>query len=314
MPVTNPVTLILGAGASKPYGFPMGRTLVARTLAMDPSSTARQLAVDKSLIRDLQKALGYSLSDSIDAFLETRENFLEVGKAIIAVLLIPMEEPTDAWIKDETSPRWYDYLWKMVRTHKVEDFKANRLRIVTYNYDRSLEFALLRAIQNTYGVSDGEAADLLRLIPIVHVHGTLGQLPELAPVPDPRLTRKYSPELTQNDIAVAGRCIKISHENIDDTPELQRARDLMKDSSAVVFLGFGYHRRNVERLRLHEHLQKANIHGTLGAEITLSEIRTSIQPLFSALRRDQVALFANLANRCSDALTFLKNHRHLFTS
>ena len=57
----------------------------------------------------------------------------------------------------------------------MEKFKKNNLRIITFNYDRSLEEFLLRAIQAKFGLPEWEAFDLFKeAVSIEHVYGDLG--------------------------------------------------------------------------------------------------------------------------------------------
>jgi hypothetical protein len=311
VPIRQPITLILGAGASIPYGFPSGRDLVAQALTLNPSNTATRLGFAPGSIASFVADLRSSMSDSIDAFLETREDYLDVGKAVIADLLIPSERSDLLGLTAAPQSRWYDYLWKMLRTPTKEQLRENGLRVVTYNYDRSLEFALLRAVQATYHVTADEAAQLLSCIPIVHVHGTLGQLPGLM-LAGSAPTRSYDPLVNLKTIEAAQRSIKIIHENIDDSDELAHARRLIEESSTVVFLGFGFHQRNVERLKLAGSLQ-GSLRGTIGCEYTRSEIDHVIRPLFADLPADRQAMFTPDARRFDDVLTFLKENRGVFT-
>ena len=85
-------------------------------------------------IREFCEALSGAGKVTIDAFLEHRDNFVEIGKAAIAACLIKYEraEMFDA------SRCWYPYLFNKMNT-TFDEFSENRLAFVTFNYDRSLE-------------------------------------------------------------------------------------------------------------------------------------------------------------------------------
>src|SRR5438046_1859787 len=130
MPITNDVTLILGAGASIPYGFPNGRHLVAQALDLDELHLTRDYALDLGSVRRFKDGLERSRMSSIDAFLETRskeDDLVATGKAIIARLLIPHEHRANLRLQLNPNGQWYDYLWKLLHAVQREDWADNRL-------------------------------------------------------------------------------------------------------------------------------------------------------------------------------------------
>lgn len=78
---------------------------------------------------------------SIDAFLAHRDEFTEPGKLAIAAVIADCERKA-----------------KPPRPRPIEAFRQNRLSIITFNYDRSLEFFLRDAIQHSYGLSVSDAS------------------------------------------------------------------------------------------------------------------------------------------------------------
>jgi hypothetical protein len=191
-------------------------------------------------------ALERSASPSVDFFLENRKEFEEIGKLAIAATLIPCEkyeafQPTDR-------PRWYETLFHfMVEGGRFED---NHLSVITFNYDRSLEAFLFQSLKNLYGLDDETAEEQLRKIPIIHLYGSLGD----------RLTwegpaRGYGPELKENWVTEAAKGIKIVHEVKPTGGDFENALKLLKSAVEVIFLGFGFHPINVQRLRLKEAAQ-----------------------------------------------------------
>ena len=73
---------------------------------------------------------------------------------------------------------WYKHLWHSLTdgvNGDIKKFKQNKLRVITFNYDRSLEEFLLRAIRAKFGLPDWTAFELLKeTIFISHVYGDLG--------------------------------------------------------------------------------------------------------------------------------------------
>lgn len=246
--ITKPTVLILGAGASADYRFPLGRDLLVRICAGIRSGAPinqQLLAFGFSPIeiQEFCNALDFSGQPSVDAFLEFRETFIKIGKAAIACALIPHED-SQSFIRTDIRGGWYEYLWQQLRTAKAK-FCENKLSIITFNYDRSLEFYLSTVLHHSYGIPAAELSDMLQHVPIVHVHGQLG---EFSPIPE--VGRRYEPLVDAGTIRTCVENIKIVHETSSDTPELNRALQLLVDAKAVCFLGFGYLEQNMTRLRL----------------------------------------------------------------
>lgn len=96
-------------------------------------------------------ALQNSVAPSVDFFLENNEKFEEIGKLAIAFELILHEDYKQ--LRREQKKRWYETLFHlMVQGGR---FDQNRLSVITFNYDRSLEAFLFRALGNLYGLDAG---------------------------------------------------------------------------------------------------------------------------------------------------------------
>ena len=128
--------LILGAGASVDYGFPLGRTLITQICArLSQKTTTRDLLIDCKIaethIDQFQRQLAASNLPSIDAFLENRPEFEKIGKAAIAAILIPCELEQKLKRK-EGQYLWYEHLHSKLIQRKNE-FTRNKLSVVTFN-------------------------------------------------------------------------------------------------------------------------------------------------------------------------------------
>jgi len=97
--IENKTVLVLGAGASVPFGFPTGQGLkdqvCAQTLQYpEKIQLLETLGFDKNKIARFRTALENSGRSSVDAFLEYREDFLDIGKTAISATLLPFEKTT----------------------------------------------------------------------------------------------------------------------------------------------------------------------------------------------------------------------------
>ena len=261
--ITTPTVLVLGAGASYPYGFPTAKEL--EELICDafssPTEKANQLlGSDESKYTPNQffefREAFLRSPLSIDAFLQRRQEFLEVGKLAIAYCLIPFEDEANLYRPDRDlrGGNWYKYLAGKLDSH-FEEFGDNKLSIVTFNYDRSLEFYLLNSLICSHGKKRDECANALAKIPIVHVYGQLGEKPYLQ-----QGSRQYRPNEVEQFryVETAAYGIKLYHEEAKAATE--EARELLSRAKRICFLGFGYHPFNIDRL---------NIGGSLDLSTTL---------------------------------------------
>ncbi len=265
--ISKPTTLILGAGASVDYDFPLGRdliTAICNGLENSRSDMYKLIVKHKPKSADIhaeihkfQRHLNNSDLRSIDAFLENRPGFREIGKLAIAAALIPHEKKENL-DRSKESLRWYEYLHGILLDGTPRDnFKSNKLSIITFNYDRSFEYSLFLAIRDTYGLTDEECKEYIQAIHIIHVYGHIGEPAWNSKVDGQRGYRSYDPEPTQQAVEDCLTSIRIVHEGMHDS-DVQKAQEYNRKAQVVCCLGFGYHPNNIKHLRLQETLPGAN--------------------------------------------------------
>ena len=247
---------------------------------------------------------------SVDAFLEYRDDFLDIGKTAIATALLPYETTSGlfrAWTVKRMRPEpiqadnWYDLFFGVLSDGiPFDEFDKHKLSIITFNYDRSIERYLFTSLKNSYGKTDEECGEKLRKIEIIHVHGSLGPL-SWQPSPDGLPWIPYDSGTDPKVIKLAAQNIKIIHEGTADTPEFTQARNILLNSTKVLFLGFGYHPANLKRLGIGTlKIKHNNIKGTsLGLSY---ERKENIRRLIPILTELQCYLQAE------DVYTFLHEH------
>lgn len=235
---------ILGAGASMPYGFPSGEELVGKIIKELSEPTLNQpkrilceLDFSEYDIQLFQSQLRLSQRSSIDAFLEYRPEFLKIGKAAIATILIPYEKENELYDRGD----WYKYLFNRLD----RNFSGREhLTFVTYNYDRSLEHYFFTSSMSSFGFSRDETEKFLSDISFIHIHGHLGFLPWQNEVSRPYTNGEVSATI----VAQATRNIKIISDDVEDSTEYKIAGNCLLSAQRVCFLGFGFHPINVTRI------------------------------------------------------------------
>lgn len=269
--ISRPTTIVLGAGASVPFGFPSGRQLVDRLCSPGIGHRLITAGFPERMVREFQTSLARSATASIDSFLENQPTYRELGKLGIAEVLVPCEVPDLLWKRTET--HLYEYLLQQLQC-PVADFVRNRLSVITFNYDRSFDVYLTEALRHRYALAHKDAVELASAIETIHVHGQLGSLNE----------RAYEPSHALTQLAAQG--LRIIHEDVTGSAAFVRARQLLRESERLVFLGFGYHPVNLERLAIQDRsagyrtfgtayglteLEKGRIVQRFGGRITLGE-------------------------------------------
>jgi hypothetical protein len=241
-----PTVFVLGAGASEPYGFPTGEALLKDLLASLQGTSSiyncvRDLGHTQQAVEAFRRALAESGRTSVDAFLEHRPEYLEIGKAAMAARLIPCEIHDRLFADYASGEHWYRYAFNKLST-KFEEWDRNNVAFLTFNYDRSLEYYFTTAIQSAYNKPFAAACEQVKKLRIIHLYGDLGEFTE----GDALAWRKPPPVTAARVQDAAGR-IHIIHSEVSKE-QFAGARALLNDAQVVCFLGFGFHPTNVERL------------------------------------------------------------------
>lgn len=263
--IERKIVFVLGAGASKPYGLPLGCDL-RKTLceATESSAIARVLrekgGISETDTAHFAKAFLQSARDSIDAFLATRSDFREIGKLAIALEICFRELPEKVFTTNNDDD-WYRRIWNVMvdEIHHVDDLSNNAVRFVTFNYDRSLEFFLHHATKSTFNVSDDAiACRAWSRLPILHVYGSVGSFS----FPQGAQHRSYGAVIDWKSLKIAADGIKIIPESREGDQDFQTAKEWFKWANAIVFLGFGFDTLNVRRLDVRGVLRNRQDSGT----------------------------------------------------
>jgi hypothetical protein len=262
--IKTKTVFVLGAGASHPFGFPLGSEL--KKLVLDHYHNEQGHAVhlynatdfSKSAVGNFIEGLRYSGLSSVDSFLERRPTFLEVGKATMGIELLLREASSNLW---QGESNWLTYLYNNMVGNSLAEFANNRVSFVTFNYDRTVEHFFYTSLQHTFGRSLEETAKVVEQIPVIHLHGRLGFLPWQ--LNKQSLVPFGMAGVDKGVMDVLLREIKVVHEDITDVrdKEFTKAKELLGGAMRVYLLGFGFGARNVERLGLAS-IQASGFSGT----------------------------------------------------
>jgi hypothetical protein len=237
--------MVLGAGASVHCEYPLGLKLISQLSKLKFTWHQNEIP-DKWSFNDVTiflTRLSRSGHYSIDAFLETNIVDADLGKFLIAYELKKHEIIDNLFPPSDSG--WYQYLFNRLLPEKGStNFANNRLSIITFNYDRSLETYLHVALQARFNMNENEATSILKQIPIFHVHGILGDYPKIP----------YDKTTDIKTLEVISRQIQIIHELTDQkngfcNSMFEQSHEVLMNAERIYFLGFGFHPDNISRLR-----------------------------------------------------------------
>jgi len=245
------MVFVIGAGANTTYGFPTGLELTQETTQRSVQNYDDMRRLVELTGHDEQRFVSFGRSlflsgfNSVDAFLQRRGDLVEIGRIMIAYALIQKENAKDNLFKYDG---WLRYVYSKMDA-PLNEYAANAVSFITFNYDRCIEHFFFTALKVSNNRKDEEIAHILRQIPIIHLHGSLGRLPWQD---GPGDAHAYGAPLSSASLKIAAQGVKIIHEDITDgrDKDFDAAKSLISDADLVVFLGFGFNSLNVTRLGL----------------------------------------------------------------
>lgn len=278
--------IIVGAGASKEARLPTGNELTA-TIADKVDIKFRDFneqfsgdhgitAALRSHTRDVDKRPGginpylhacWRIRDampqaiSIDSFIDDHQGDEKIelcGKLAIVQSILEAEqksllffdhhEPNAKPDFNNLQETWYNSFMQLLTEgcHKENIHQRfEDVSFIIFNYDRCIEHFIFHALQNYYGIQPTEAARLIQELKIFHPYGVVGHLPwQNAEDDTPFGSSKGGDGL----LALAGQ-IKTFAERIEDEATIMVMRQVVQNVEIVVFLGFAFHRQNLELIK-----------------------------------------------------------------
>lgn len=280
--IETPTTLILGAGASAPYGYPVGNELKRRII--NSTEIGRNIIeiysnYTKKELSKFANELRGSRQPSIDSFLSNNEEYSDIGKLAIVDVIAQCEyedlitNPTSlpkSQNMDQTDD-WYGYLIENLYGGDIDKIHEN-INIISYNYDRSLEALLFDPLKHSYSKleTDEDCSKILKKIPIVHMYGRLDSLPW-----EEKNSRPYGEKCSQTRLFELSQNINLIYE-AEQKGTVDEANKLIEKSKRIYFLGMDLYRnrKNLDLLDLslmkNKHIL-ATTHGLKDGEINRIE-------------------------------------------
>lgn len=287
------VVFVLGAGASKEIGFPLGAELKAdlaerlrfsfkRGYDLQSGDPAVANAIS-TMSQEVQTASGdlwKAASDislampqalSIDNFLQAHrhdKSLLRVGKIAIVRAILEAEKKSPLLIEpaqkvdfSRLSTTWYAKFFQLLTANvELSDVASvfNNVSVITFNYDRSLEQFLMLALGNYYRISLDRSAEITNSLPIVHPYGVAGLLQwqdRGAHVP-------YGGSDWAVELMETASQINTFAESVTNPKEVGRIQSLLSEADCVIFLGFAFHEINMKLITIEGRKKTRKVYAT----------------------------------------------------
>jgi len=313
--IENKTVFVLGAGASRPYGYPSGIELRKEIYThfydkyeayIKPyAKNMKHLESELDEAKEFTDKFHKSPIKSIDLFLALNREFQDIGKKAIALTILAAESVK----KHEERMHEGDLDWYSNLFHKLTDdivnkndyihFCENNVSFITFNYDRSLEYFLYKSLVHSFNkILPEKIKEQLIKLRIIHVFGQVAGL-EWQDLPS---KFKYAGDVKLIDIRELVKNIRIIYDE-ETTPKLKEAHELISKAEHIFFLGFGYAKENLKLLKIPEILYPLqNIYGTTcGFRPKETEYLKSI---FSELDTRNV----HIGNAHDDCLALLRDY------
>lgn len=202
------------------------------------------------------------LVSSIDNFIDMHSDDKRIvlcGKLAIVRTILQAETDSYLFINqsqnnqqlefDQFEKTWLNSFFHLLTQNCKPTDLAKRLKsvvFINFNYDRCIEHYLYYALQKSYRMDASEVAQLLREhLEIYHPYGTVGSLPWLN---QPNAIHYGATPYPTQLLGLANE-IKTFTEGTDTlSSDVNSIRSHMETSHRLVFLGFAFHKLNMELL------------------------------------------------------------------
>lgn len=273
---------VIGAGASVEVGLPMGPDLLKQIVQLtnvkfdynqqksgdinilealrlivgdgrDVAKLNDHIRAGRQLGKSAQQAL--SIDNVIDALEDPQVEL--VGKLGIVRAILKAESASSRFKSVKEVPDtlnlnkfddcWYGSLTKIL-TEEIRksnfSYIFDNFEIINFNYDRCLEHYLPISLSSYYGLSLEAVREIMQGLKIHRPYGVAGRLPwQKGDTPSVGFG-----EGSPRQLADVVQQVRTFTERVAEGEELAAMRDTLASADRVVFLGFAFHRQNVELL------------------------------------------------------------------
>lgn len=287
---------VIGAGASAEVDLPTGETLKSKISNMlnlrfdfHKQKTGDEVIVEALRLyvknnqpsnqdtspliheaRHISDSISHALS--IDNFIDQHrdnEKIALCGKLAIIKSILDAEKSSSLFFDPYKNKNtinfksiektWYIDFFKFITENCSKDELKERFQSITliiFNYDRCVEHFLFHILQNFYKFSEIEATELIKHLNIYHPYGHVGFLPWW----QQNESMAYGQTPTAQQLLSLVQQIKTFSEGTHpDSSDIQEIKDHMAKASHVIFLGFAFHKLNMQLIHPSQTTEISNV-------------------------------------------------------
>ena len=229
---------------------------------------ANQHSADVNLYHEAGRQIFEGLlgwSSSIDGYLNRHQDqplVQQCGKLAIAQVILERENGCDMAVNPSAPHRlgfrdaakvrqsWFQGLWSILETGIIRSKNLesifDKLHVITFNYDLTLEHFLLMGLQQAYHLPEKDAAAIINAkLDVDHVYGLVADLPWQ----DKGHGFAFGRKPDGRDLVHLWNRITTFNEEISDTQLLEKLAKKVSGAERIVFLGCHFHDQNMKLLR-----------------------------------------------------------------
>lgn len=273
---------VVGAGASFEAGLPVGNKLkedISRILYIkfehgscsggnyDLYKSLRHHTgnnndeTNKYLIECRHISDNMPLAISIDNFIDSErgnDKLALCGKMAIVDAILAAERHSKLYFDKYEGERklhfssleetWYlPFFRTLTENCSTADLpeRFSTITLIIFNYDRCIEHFLLQALVSYYRLSENDAAEIINNLKIIHPYGIVGSLPWQNRVSSTAM--EFGGNIQAYQLIEYAQQIRTFTEGAH-SEQMEQLRYNMKHTERLVFLGFAFHRLNMELL------------------------------------------------------------------
>jgi hypothetical protein len=308
--ITEETVFILGAGASRPYEYPVGSELRKKIcIKLKADFLDNEIDSNEVYITQFMDAYAHSNVYSIDKFLTNNPNFEYIGKKAVVYYILESEVKSNFPYQLKSSKLdWFSELYnimtnEMLGADSYNQFLNNKVSFIIFNYDRMLEAFLFDSLRNNYKhIPFNKISEIIKKISVIHVYGKIVNLPWEGSTESAQYKKVdyQNHEVLDNYI----ENIRVIYDERNEDTIIEKAKSILEKAERIFFLGFGYAKENLQLLGMPSILNRD--HRIFGSALGLSQ--NEIDKISSIFKTIDNKSFHHIHIEDCDSKMLLRNY------
>lgn len=172
----------------------------------------------------------------------------------------------------------------------------SNVSFINFNYDRCIEHYVFEALQAYYGLDPVLVSKVMGGLQILRPYGSVGELPWQQTAASVNVVPFGHERVNVFQIA---KGIQTFNEQIQSKDELEKIRKTVGEAEVIVFLGFAYHKQNMELLQPVDVNNVKRVYGTcFGVSQSNTKIIKQEMYQFFGKKSPDISVVLNAQKKC----------------